>query len=71
MIKHHSNREQTVIKSVHFGDVHSERFAPVSTRVHGKVLSFGLPRNSSFRAIDSFHQMLNLLQMCFTKSCDH
>ena len=28
-----------VLKSVHFGNVHSKFFAPMSTRMHGKVLS--------------------------------
>ena len=33
------NPREVMVKSVHFGHIHYQLFAPVNTRVHGKILS--------------------------------
>ena len=47
------------IKSVHFGHVHSQLFAPVNTHVHGKVLSL------SYHVIVIFEQLIIFFKVSF------
>ena len=51
------------LKSVHFGHVHSQLFAPVNTSVHGKVLSL------SYHAIVIFEQLILYFKGSFSREC--
>ena len=62
-IKNEVDNSATHIKSVHFGHVHSQLFAPVNTDVHGKVLSL------SYHAIVIFEQFILFFKGSFSCQC--
>ena len=54
-----------MIKSVHFGHVYSQLFAPVNTRMHRKVLSL------SYQAIVIFEQLIRSSKAHFPANVFH
>ena len=55
--------ETFFVKSIHFGHVHSQLFAPVNTRVQWKVLAL------SYYAIVIFEQLIICSKGLFSRQC--
>ena len=53
--------QKIVLKSVHFGHVHSQLFAPLNARLHGKSLSL------SYHATVMFEQLIPFIKGSFSR----
>ena len=51
----------SMVKSIHFGHVHSDLCAPVNARVHGKALCL------SYYATEVFEQLIPFIKSSFSR----